>query len=55
MKTQFPRWRQCQKTAVRDGWCTVHHPDAVAARQEKTKARFADRIAKIHQDIDAGR
>lgn len=55
MKTEFPRWRQCKKAAVLDGWCAVHHPNAVKARREKTKARFEARIAQLHREIDAGR
>lgn len=31
---------RCLNKAVRDGYCMVHHPDTVAARNEKKLARW---------------
>ena len=33
--------RQCLKNATKDGYCGVHHPDAVKQRKEKAAAAFA--------------
>lgn len=33
------RTRRCSRPVDRDGWCWQHHPDAVARRSEKAKAR----------------
>lgn len=38
----FPRYHQCRHKPKRDGWCAVHHPDAVAERERKRDAKFAD-------------
>lgn len=41
------RWQasHCEKPAVKDGWCTIHHPDyvkvKVAARNAKWEAEYA--------------
>lgn len=31
-------WRPCPYWATRDGYCTIHHPDHVAARRAKAEA-----------------
>jgi hypothetical protein len=33
-------FHQCGHKATRGGWCGVHHPDAVAARDARTLARW---------------
>ncbi|KKK75809.1 hypothetical protein LCGC14_2870010, partial [marine sediment metagenome] len=35
------RWGRtaCNNNATRDGYCGIHHPDAVKRRQEKSDAR----------------
>ena len=37
---------QCSRKAVKDGWCKQHHPDAVAARAEKSRAAWEERRKK---------
>ena len=33
--------RQCTKNATRDGYCGIHHPDAVKRRRDKQNATYA--------------
>lgn len=35
------RGRPCQVPAKRDGWCGIHHPDAVAKKRAAREARWA--------------
>jgi hypothetical protein len=35
----FGSFRQCERKAVKDGFCKQHHPDAEKARRDKTKQR----------------
>lgn len=37
---RFPRPYQCSFNAVKDGFCKIHHPDTVKAREEKSLARW---------------
>jgi hypothetical protein len=32
--------RQCSRNAVKDGYCTQHHPDSVKARRDKQDAEW---------------
>jgi len=36
----WPRYRQCSREAVKDGFCKVHHPDAKKARRDKADANY---------------
>ena len=36
-------WFPCQYPAKFDGWCGVHHPDAVARREAKQRAKYEAR------------
>ncbi len=41
---------QCSQKATRDGFCGIHHPDAVAKRDAKQKARWEEtRRAQDHR------
>ena len=31
---------RCSRYAVRDGYCTQHHPDSVAKRQDEAEERL---------------
>ena len=46
----WPTYHQCERKAAKDGFCTQHHPDTVAARQAtsaaKGKAAFQKRLAE---------
>ena len=37
---------QCRLPAVRDGWCRVHHPDAIETRYQKQRARAEAKSAR---------
>jgi len=32
---------QCERIAKRDGYCTQHHPETIAARQKEKRERIA--------------
>lgn len=53
--TRWPRFYQCKRAAVKDGYCKQHHPDAVAKRRveadERWKAKF--KAHPVFQLIDA--
>ncbi len=40
-KEQWSRYSQCSRKAINDGWCKVHHPDAVSERLQASNARYA--------------
>lgn len=40
------RSHQCNRKAVKDGYCKQHHPDSVKARQEASEARYREQVAK---------
>jgi hypothetical protein len=46
------RGSPCSHAATRDGWCSRHHPDAVAARDTKRKERWASvqRVADMERN-----
>ena len=37
---------QCQNKVVKEGYCRVHHPDAVKARREEASRKYRDKIAQ---------
>lgn len=49
-RDSYSSWHpsQCSRAAVRDGFCKVHHPDAV-------KERTADSMKRYEADLDARR
>jgi hypothetical protein len=49
------RHSQCERMAVRDGFCSIHHPDAQAKRDAKRKAQYkAERdSAEKRRNIEA--
>ena len=36
---------QCTRKAVRDGYCTQHHPDSVEARRVRSRERWEQQVA----------
>lgn len=36
---RWPRWVQCRNKDTKDGYCGIHHPDAVTKREAKQKDR----------------
>ena len=45
---------QCQRNAVKDGYCTQHHPDSVRKRTEESNRRYEERrknepLYKLHE------
>ncbi len=34
---------QCRNKAKKDGYCGIHHPEAVKAREEKSRKRWDDK------------
>lgn len=34
----WPRWSRCRHAAKKDGFCGIHHPDAVKARRDRCNA-----------------
>jgi len=38
----------CSREAVRDGWCKQHHPDAQAARDKASSAKYNAESAYSH-------
>jgi len=45
-RTGFGRFYQCQRKAVKDGYCLQHHPDSVKARQAKSEQRYEENMKK---------
>lgn len=41
-------FRQCSKKVVRDGYCTIHHPDYIA---EQNRRRDADRQETLYEKL----
>ena len=39
-QSSWPRFHQCRRKAVKDGYCKQHHPDTVAERERKSKERW---------------
>lgn len=37
---------QCYRKAVKDGYCTQHHPDAENARREESRRRYERDVAE---------
>ncbi len=35
--------RQCNRNAVKDGWCNQHHPDLVRARQDERYKKYKEK------------
>ena len=35
-----PRFHQCSRNEVKDGYCNIHHPDSVKARSDARSAKF---------------
>jgi hypothetical protein len=44
---QWPRYHQCKRKAVKEGYCKQHHPDAVEARRYKAVARYEERRLRM--------
>ena len=47
---------QCQNKPIKDGFCGVHHPDAIKARDERRESEYqrkrkADALRWLQQDI----
>ena len=40
----WTRPHQCYNNVKKDGYCGIHHPDAVKARQEKTNKRWKEKL-----------
>ncbi len=39
-------FRRCSFKAWKDGYCKIHHPDSVKARQEKQRLKYEEERAK---------
>jgi hypothetical protein len=39
-------YHQCTLKVVKDGFCRIHHPEAVAERRKKVEARQAESYAR---------
>lgn len=37
---------QCNRRAVKDGYCKQHHPDSVKKRQEESEERYHEKMQK---------
>ena len=56
-------FHQCSRKAVKDGYCRIHHPEAVKARQEKADERYREKLdnsiygqaARLRAEVDAWR
>ena len=44
---RFGEWGPCTYRAKRDGYCGIHHPDAVAARAAKSAAQYREQEAAL--------
>ena len=38
-------YHQCRGKVVKDGYCRVHHPDAVKARREEAMRKYEEKLA----------
>lgn len=47
------RTYQCSRKSIKDGYCTIHHPDYIKAKREKERAKWDEtaRIRGIHNQI----
>lgn len=45
--------RRCSRKAVRDGFCTQHHPEAKWKRAAKQEERTEARLRRLHADVRA--
>lgn len=43
------RGHMCEKPAKRDGWCTIHHPDAVKIRAEREQSKWDSATARAEK------
>ena len=43
-KSIWPRSHQCQRKAVRDGYCIQHHPEAAKEREIKSRERYEEKF-----------
>lgn len=41
-------YHQCQMKIVKDGFCRIHHPEAVEARVKATSARYEEKQKQSH-------
>ena len=72
MVTSDSGWRQnrCSFRAKRDGYCKIHHPEAVKARREAAGRRYKERspyhqlmianerikeLEKVNADLERGK
>ena len=44
----WPRFHQCTRPVHKDGKCKIHHPDAVAARREKSDKKWQAKMEKAN-------
>ena len=44
---------RCTKTATKDGWCALHHPDAKKKREEASKILWEAKSLKAKTDTQA--
>jgi len=36
----WPRYHQCKRNAIKDGYCNQHHPDTIREKAEKKQAEY---------------
>ena len=46
------RARECNRPATKDGFCSVHHPEAVAARDAARDARYQELVKEQMRRAD---
>src|SRR5690606_15050175 len=46
------RSQACSQRAVKDGFCHIHHPDAVAKRRERQHARYEAQAAAQREQLE---
>lgn len=57
MRTVYPKngfgsisGHRCGRPIWKDGWCKVHHPNSVMARQIESKAKWDKKMAELNKD-----
>jgi hypothetical protein len=40
----FPRYHQCKRQAVKDGYCLIHHPENVAKREKDRGEKLLKKV-----------
>ncbi len=46
-------WYNCTKPIWKDGYCKIHHPESVKAREEKSRQRWEEKMENSPWNIIA--